>query len=1270
MKFNFALLISFLLTSFCGWSSAASNPDGICPDALTGQYLSPTEYMVTMVNACEGQDVLWSVDGADPVPGASTFTAIFSASGTYIINATFNDPDCIDTITLSTEVVFELVDCNFTIDVLPNGECNSYNFEALVESNNFSVQWDFGDETTATGIDVNHQYAAPGSYTITAWLDPVCAASANTFTLEVTECTATCDANFSVQYGENGEVTFVNSSTSSSSEGLSYEWSFGEGSSALEESPTFQFIENGIYIVCLYQDIIQDNNSVCFSASCQEIEVTNYIGELDCPDSIYATQTEICNTWTFEFGNFAEGEEVVWHFDNEPSVTGSHFIEHSFDDNGTHEICAVYTSNTCPDGVVMCTTIEQLCNNSNCVLEVITTNSDCESLSLEAQNVPANTEIHWIVDGNPFNTGTFNTFSLTPGTHTICAWYENENCPLGAEWCETFTIEECPPNCPTEIVVVYSENCAEVEFEVGSFEDGQIVDWSFGDEIQLTSGHYASHVYAENGNYEVCAIYTGPHCPDGVTVCTTVEINCPQTDCSISVTTISQACDHIVLNAEVQPMSTLSDSGENVIWWINEEMVGQGPLANIPVSAGEVTICATYANSQCTAALEACHTYTIEPCPPCTDVEFVVSSDVMSGGPFLMDWSISTLSENAEFDQGDIFFTEVEDIFHAAYCLDQGCFRLHLESPDSFDPTAVDIQANGGWEIIESTLLPDNNGYDLILSLDGGCAVDPCQIEITPTFLSGTTFEFFASGSPEIYPMTWDFGDGIVMEATWVVSHEFEPGTYVVCGSVNDENCGIVMDCFEIDVLDPMSMCQLNVSVVEQTCTSLIVSATTSENNSEIHWNVNGEDYNVGSVTTFELPNGTYEICVWYHSALCDTIIESCETIEFGCTCTESDMTLSSLINEGGPEVVYWGLFDLNDNLITNGVFGFSEEVTDVAANLCIEDGCYYIQLESPTPLNNTNNFTQGLLVNGQVTDFSLLPEANGNILNLYFGINSVCDPVNSCSASFFADYTPQSGFVSFINNTNYIGDAQWAWTFGNGQQSTEQFPSLDYTQNGIYEVCLTVTTQDCESSYCQSLLIQGATSCQTNSLIFNIAADYTNAQQVDFIDFSLQLDGEPIQEWSMVTNIGFTSGLEFCLPDDCYVLEVSTQSPLLANSITTSIMDGNVNIGTLSYLNNSVLDTLQLGLNVDCFDNVTELATNNFLIYPNPANEQVRIQMTNNQPIQILEVYDGTGRLVLSQSPKAYGANLNTGTLPAGLYTIRISDLQQTSTQKLEILR
>jgi PKD repeat protein len=1269
MKLSFTLFISLFINSLCSWAFA-TNPDGICPVDLTGAYATSTEYLLTLQNACTDQEVLWTVGGADPVPGGPTYLATFPASGTYAVTATFSDPDCNGTITLSTDVIFELISCSFEIDVVPTGECNTYNFEAIVEDFSFPVIWDFGDGSTTTGYDVIHHFSTPDVYVVTAAFDPICSSSPNITTVEVIECEATCDANFSFVYGENGYVTFINSSTSSSSEGLQFEWSFGQGSGSFDESPTFQFIENGIYFVCLYQDIIQNNTSVCSSASCQEIEVTNYYGEIDCPDSIYATQTDICNVWTFEFGSFAEGEEVIWHFDNNPAETGTHFIEHSFDNNGIHQICALFTSNTCPDGVEMCTTIEQFCNNSDCTLEVNTTNIDCELLSLAAQNVPPNTEIHWSVDGVQANNGSVNTFALSPGPHNICAWYVNENCPLGVEWCETFTIEACPPNCPTEIDVVYSENCALVEFEIGSFEDGQSVDWHFGDDNQVTAGHFISHEYLQNGSYEVCATYTGPHCPDGITLCTLVEVNCPQAECSITVTTITESCDHLLLNAAVEPMTELSDLGENVTWWINDEIVGQGPLVNIPVTEGTVTICATYSNLQCAASLEECHTYTIEPCPACTTVEFVLASDVQSGGPFIMNWSISNLTTNQEFDQGDIFFTEIEDLFHNTYCLDQGCYRLHLESPDAFDPTAFEIQANGGWEIIESTLLPGNNGYDVVISLDGGCAIDPCNIEITSTFLGGTNFEFFASGTPEIYPMTWDFGDGTTMEATWVVSHEFEPGSYVICGSVNDEVCGVVMDCFEIDVTDPFAICGLNVDIVQQTCSLLVMSASTAEENSEIHWTVDGEEYNVGPVTTFDLVNGMHNICAWYHSATCDTIIESCQMIEFGCTCTEADMTLSSLTSEGGPEFVYWSLYNLNDLMLSNGVLGFNEEITEATANLCIEDGCYYIQLESPIPLNNPNNFTQSILVNGQAIALDLLPQSNGNLLNLYFGINSDCEPVTSCNAAYFADYNSQSGFVGFNNTSDYIGNAEWLWTFGNGEQSTEQFPSLNYMENGVYEVCLTVSTEDCQSTNCQNILIQGATSCQTNLVLFNITADYIDNQQVDFVNFSLQVEDQPIQEWSMVTNIGFSSGIEICLPDNCYTLEISSDSPLLANSITTTILEGNQNIGTLSYLNNALSDSLQFGLNIDCVDNVMESSFGNFLIFPNPAGEQVRIQMTQNQPMQILEIYDGTGRLVVSQNPKTYGVDLDLSMLPQGLYTVRISDLLHTSTQKLEILR
>ena len=85
----------------------------------------------------------------------------------------------------------------------------------------------------------------------------------------------------------------------------------------------------------------------------------------------------------------------------------------------------------------------------------------------------------------------------------------------------------------------------------------------------------------------------------------------------------------------------------------------------------------------------------------------------------------------------------------------------------------------------------------------------------------------------------------------------------------------------------------------------------------------------------------------------------------------------------------------------------------------------------------------------------------------------------NDCQAMFF--YYPDSldlltqNFIdmSVAGTSNGIPDT-WSWDFGDGQTSTEQNPTHTYTEDGVYNVCLTITGQmgdvECESTFCEEV--------------------------------------------------------------------------------------------------------------------------------------------------------------------------------------------------------
>ena len=87
--------------------------------------------------------------------------------------------------------------------------------------------------------------------------------------------------------------------------------------------------------------------------------------------------------------------------------------------------------------------------------------------------------------------------------------------------------------------------------------------------------------------------------------------------------------------------------------------------------------------------------------------------------------------------------------------------------------------------------------------------------------------------------------------------------------------------------------------------------------------------------------------------------------------------------------------------------------------------------------------------------------------------------PLN-CTAEFVVDTVNSFNGQVVLWNTSSgfsaIGNAQFAWDFGDGNTSTLPFPNHQYAQAGMYEVCLVLLVTDpqtgsvCYSSYCDSL--------------------------------------------------------------------------------------------------------------------------------------------------------------------------------------------------------
>lgn len=133
-----------------------------------------------------------------------------------------------------------------------------------------------------------------------------------------------------------------------------------------------------------------------------------------------------------------------------------------------------------------------------------------------------------------------------------------------------------------------------------------------------------------------------------------------------------------------------------------------------------------------------------------------------------------------------------------------------------------------------------------------------------------------------------------------------------------------------------------------------------------------------------------------------------------------------------------------------------------------------------------------------------------------------IVDSLSNCQADFTYTISNENPLqVSFIDQS--LGDIYfWAWDFGDGEISTEQNPTYEYAQEGIYNVCLVVANiqGSCVSVFCDSVTVQNPDTCVAN---FNYQLLGNEFLTIQFTDLS---QGD-ISQWFWNFGDGTTSDIQ-----------------------------------------------------------------------------------------------------------------------------------------------
>lgn len=472
------------------------------------------------------------------------------------------------------------------------------------------------------------------------------------------------------------------------------------------------------------------------------------------------------------------------------------------------------------------------------------------------------------------------------------------------------------------------------------------------------------------------------------------------------------------------------------------------------------------------------------------------------------------------------------------------------------------------------------------------CSSSDCAIEIEAVQLETGFYEFTAYGSPEVYPMHWTFGDGTEMNATWVVTHQFdEPGEYTICGMVESELCP-----------EPV-----------QGCVEIVIE---------------------------EIPS-----------------------------CTNVNFSIDSYMEEGGASFFEYDLINLATEInVASGVAQYTPLDPYFDQSLCLQNGCY--ELTFCTGNNDFDWTAVNVLAGGPWEIISYEEACEGNGRTYLLSLNGDCGETVTCEAFFEPVFTQTAGHIEFVNQSTYTGNVEWTWTYGNGSTSYNQGGNVYYTENGTYEVCLSMVTAGgvCSDEYCTTVIVDDfETPCEYNEIVIYMNGDYVGKAS-DVVNLEV-LQNEVVLTSLELPVLGeFEFSTALCIPDGCYEF----------NLTSLDAMEGDINISILMDLvqiENSVAEALsngasfEFGVNTECGDGVTESMDASISVYPNPASDRIAIVgYPTNENAQVT-VYNAVGQQVYVANLTNATAEIAVGAWSEGVYTMVISSETFSSVKKVNVV-
>ena len=494
-------------------------------------------------------------------------------------------------------------------------------------------------------------------------------------------------------------------------------------------------------------------------------------------------------------------------------------------------------------------------------------------------------------------------------------------------------------------------------------------------------------------------------------------------------------------------------------------------------------------------------------------------------------------------------------------------------------------------------------------------------------------FNFTGSASSPSAVMTWDFGDGTAQLIGPSVAHTYAaPGVYTVCMTAMSfiDSCTY---CAQITVTGGSTANCSYISIQDSINANLYYFfGTPSQLITGLIWDFGDGTTGVGATPTHQFTSpGSYLVCMnEIELATGNIVCSSCQTIVIGgssgCTFTvtssPSNPNSLTFFIASAPNTSYF--WDFGDGTTFSG---------NNATHTYATPGVYTVCLTAGSGGAITCTSCQNVVIPSN-------PSCQANFASVSVGL-----------MAYFVD---QSVAVP-LNVPPLPSPVYYTWSFGDGTSSTLQFPQHQYSVPGTYLVCLNVNTVGCNSTYCDSIVIDTVIN---NPVGCNAFFLFTQLNPYQLIGVNLSSGFNLTFNWDF--GDGSTSNLAY--PSHQYastgsylvcltVADPSGCSSTYCDSLTVDSLGNIVYRGATSGFLLNIMSPAQLTSGISDTD-----APSIGNIYPVPASEMINVTVSQNTGKNAnYQVYSVDGKAVMNGNISGQDNSINIRNLEPGIYLLEV---------------